>query len=212
MRIIDLNTWSRRDHFKLFNGFDAPHFNMCANLDITSFYPALKDQGVSFTVGFVYLVARVANEIPEFRLRIHGEQVVEYEVVHPSCTILVDEERFSFCNFKYFPTLSDFGPHAVEQIASVKQNLILNDETEEDNLLYLSAIPWVSFTSFMHPMNYSPVDSVPRFAYGKYFQQGECLLIPLSVQAHHALMDGLHMGRYYQRFQEYLDTPALLFE
>jgi chloramphenicol O-acetyltransferase type A len=212
MRIIDLDSWPRRDHYKLFNGFDAPHFNMCANLDITVFYAALKKQGVSFTVGLVYLIARVANEIPEFRLRIHGEQVVEYDVVHPSCTILIDEERFSFCKFTYSPTLAEFAPHAVERIAYVKENLTLDEETEEDNLLFMSAIPWVSFTSFMHPVHLSPADSVPRFAYGKYFQQGDRRLIPLSVQGHHAVMDGLHMGRYYQRFQEYLDTPVLLFD
>ena len=159
MRIIDMETWPRRDHFGFFNNFDDPHFNMCANMDISSFYSFLKPSGVSFTVGIIYLIARAANQIPEFRLRIHGDQVVEYEVVHPSCTILVDEDRFSFCNFKYFPILAEFAPQAVEKIAQVKQNPILDDEVDQDNVLYISAIPWVSFTSFTHPMHYSPVDS-----------------------------------------------------
>ena len=51
MRIIDMETWPRRDHFGFFNNFDDPHFNMCANMDITSFYTFLKPSGVSFTVG-----------------------------------------------------------------------------------------------------------------------------------------------------------------
>ncbi|RME51569.1 MAG: chloramphenicol acetyltransferase, partial [Caldilineae bacterium] len=33
----------------------------------------------------------------------------------------------------------------------------------------------------------------------------ERLRMPVSVQAHHALMDGLHAGRYFQRLQTLLD-------
>jgi chloramphenicol O-acetyltransferase type A len=36
--------------------------------------------------------------------------------------------------------------------------------------------------------------------------------MPLSVQAHHALMDGIHMGRYFTLVQEYLDCPEKLFD
>ncbi len=31
--------------------------------------------------------------------------------------------------------------------------------------------------------------------------------MPLSVQVNHALMDGVHVGRYYERVQAYLDNP-----
>ena len=75
-----------------------------------------------------------------------------------------------------------------------------------DDLLFMTAIPWVSFTSFMHPLKF-PVDSVPRFAWGKFFEDGESLKMPLSVQAHHAVMDGLHMGRYFELVQEYFQQP-----
>jgi chloramphenicol O-acetyltransferase type A len=34
--------------------------------------------------------------------------------------------------------------------------------------------------------------------------------MPLSVQGHHALMDGLHVGRYYEQVQAYLDEPELM--
>jgi chloramphenicol O-acetyltransferase type A len=31
--------------------------------------------------------------------------------------------------------------------------------------------------------------------------------MPLDVQAHHALMDGLHMGRFFEKAQDYLHNP-----
>lgn len=205
MRQIDLDSWPRRDHYEFFRGFDHPHFSMCANVDVTEFCPYVKSHGISFTVGIVYLMARAANAIPEFRRRLREEGVIEHDVVHPSYTLLVDQDLFSFCTVPYQADFSSFAVVAAEQIESVKAAQTLADPGRDD-LLYMTAIPWVSFTSFNHPMHYHPADSVPRFAWGKVFVQGERQLMPLDVLGHHALMDGLHVGRYYTEIQDYLDN------
>jgi chloramphenicol O-acetyltransferase type A len=205
MRQIDIQTWERREHFNFFRNFDHPHFNMCANVDLTKFYPAAKKSGHSFTVALMYILTRAANAIPEFRLRFQGEEVFEYEVVHPSVTILVDDNRFSFSFIDYVEDFKQFAPNAEESIARVKENLTLEDPPDRDRFLFMTSIPWVSFTSFMHPIDFDPPDSIPRFAWGKTFKEGDSLKMPLSVQAHHALMDGVHMGRYYIQVQEDFD-------
>jgi chloramphenicol O-acetyltransferase type A len=207
MRTIDLETWPRREHYKLFRTFDHPHFNMCANVDLTAFYPALKQRGISLTVGIVYSISRAANAIPEFRHRIRGEEVVEHEIVHPSVTILVEDDLFSFCNIDYIDEFPEFAARATKMIAYVKEHSTLESNAEQDDRLYMTALPWVSFTSFTHPMQLHPADSIPRFAWGKLFKEGGILKMPLSVQGHHALMDGFHIGRYYQIVQEYFQQP-----
>lgn len=207
MRKVDLETWPRCEHFKLFSAFDHPHFNMCVNVDLTAFYPALKRRRISFTVGIVYVISRAANAIPEFRYRIRAGDVVEHETVDPSVTILVDEDLFSFCTMDYIENFSEFASGAAEKIAYVKKHSTLRNDPGQDNLLYMTALPWVSFTSFTHPMQLHPADSVPRFAWGKFFEEGKYLKMPLSVQGHHALMDGIHMGRFYEKVQEYLHQP-----
>ena len=207
MRHINLETWSRHEHFKVFSAFDHPHFSMCANVDLTIFYPVVKQRGLSSNVAIVYVIARAANAIPEFRYRIRAGKVVEHEIVHPATTILTDEDLFTFCTFDYTEDFSLFAARAAEQIAYVKEHLTLEDEPGRDDLLFMTAIPWVSFTSFMHPMHLQPADSVPRFAWGKFFEDGEFLKMPLDVQAHHALMDGVHMGRFYAEVQGYLRHP-----
>ena len=207
MRHIDLETWPRREQFNFFRTWDYPHFNMCANVDLTAFYPFVKQHTISFNVATVYVLARAANAIPEFRYRIRGEEVVEHEIVHPATTILVGEDLFSFCTIPYAEDFSVFAATAAEQIAYVQEHPEVKDEPGQDDLLYMTAIPWVSFTSFMHPLDLSPADSVPRFAWGKFFQDGQFLKMPLSVQGHHALMDGIHVGRYYAEVQDYLHHP-----
>jgi chloramphenicol O-acetyltransferase type A len=205
---INLETWSRREHFRVLNAWDYPHFSLCANVDLTAFYPVVKRRGISFNVATVYVLARAANDIPEFRYRIRDNEVVEHEIVHPYTTILTDEDLYSICRIDYSEDFISFAVRAAEQIAYVKEYPTVENEPGQDNVLYLTAIPWVSFTSFMHPLDLDPADSVPRFAWGKFFKDGEFLKMPLSVQAHHALMDGIHMGRFYTKVQDYLDHPG----
>ena len=122
----------------------------------------------------------------------------------------MDEDLFTFCTIDYIEDFSEFAARAAERIAYVKEHPTLKDESGQDDLLFMTALPWVSFTSFMHPMQLHPADSVPRFAWGKLFEEGEFLKMPLSVQGHHALMDGIHMARFYAEVQDYLHHPGLV--
>jgi chloramphenicol O-acetyltransferase type A len=207
MREIDLESWPRRSHFEKFKDWHDPHFNICGNVDLSEFRPAVRDRGVSFTAAVVYLIARTANDIPEFRWRIRGDKVVEHETVHPSATVLVGEDLFSFCNLDFSSDFGQFAEHFVDRIAAVETEPTLAELTERDDLLFMTSIPWVSFTSFSHPIPTVPADSVPRMAWGRFFDAGDRVMMPLSVQGHHALMDGLHVGRYFERFQAYATEP-----
>lgn len=207
MRYIDMQTWSRREHFRVYSALDHPHFGMCANVDLTIFHPVVKERGISLNVATVYVITRAANAIPEFRYRIRGGGVVEHDIVHPSITVLTDEDLFSFCPLDFVEEFSEFVAKAAEWIAYAREHPTLENQPGRDDFLYMTAIPWVSFTSFTHPMHLHPADSVPRFAWGKVSQDGDLLKMPLAVQGHHALMDGVHVGKYYAEVQEYFHHP-----
>jgi chloramphenicol O-acetyltransferase type A len=210
MRQINLETWPRREHFEVFNTFDYPHFSLCANIDLTAFCAFIKRRDISFNVAAVYTIARAANAIPEFRYRVRAGTVIEHDVVHPSSTIMGKDDVFSFCAMEYVEDFSKFAAKASEKIARVQKRPRLTEEDQNrDDWLFMTAIPWVTFTSFMHPLHFHPVDSVPRFAWGKFFEDGDSLKMPLSVQGHHAVMDGLHAGRFYAEVQDYFQRPEI---
>jgi len=209
MRTIDLKSWARRDHYQFFNTFEYPHFSICADIDLTNFIPEIKKKKVSFTAAIMYLIARTANEIPEFRQRVREGDPIEHDLVHPSATILTKDDLFGFCTVLYTPDFFEFTREAEKEIRRVKENPHLEEKFSDDRMLFLTSIPWVSFTGFMHPLKLDPPDSVPRFAWGKYKQQREQVVMPFSVQAHHALVDGLHAGRFFAQIQAYLDHPEL---
>lgn len=208
MRIIDLDIWERKDHFHFFKGLDYPHFSIGANLDITRFYQFTKENDLPFFISFLYAATKTANLIPEFRYRIRGGQVIEHEMVHPSFTVLTSQEVFTFCTVDYLENYREFKESTSKAIAAAKDNVNLKDEPGRDDLLYITCIPWISFTSVTHPIHMNPVDSIPRIAWGKYFEENGKIKMPLSVQGHHALIDGFHVGQYFNEMQEIMDGSA----
>ena len=206
--MIDLDSWPRRTQFEAFRQFDYPHFNMTATVDVERMLPVARDHKASLTIAITYLLTHTANQIKNFRWRIRGDNVVEHEVVHPSITILTPDDLFSFCTMKYLPAFSDFATEAAETIQYVRENPTLEDKGPEDELLFMTSIPWVSFTSFIHPLHLHPVDSIPRFSWGKIYEVEGRMKMPLSVQGHHALMDGLHVGQYFEKMQEFCDNAG----
>jgi len=204
MKKVDWTRWKRAKHFQYFKGLDFPHFNVTAHVELTDFLPAIRERKESFFLCMVYTVAKVANEIPEFRLRIRGDEVVEHETVDPSFTIMTQEGIFDFLEVPYVNELSVFLAKAREMKEAAEMGQRVKPQ-ERDDVIYMTSLPWVSFTSIMHPVHLSPCDSIPRFAWGKYFEENGKIKLPFSVQAHHALMDGQHIGQYFMRLQEKLN-------
>ncbi|NLC92799.1 MAG: hypothetical protein GX677_04955 [Treponema sp.] len=49
-------------------------------------------------------------------------------------------------------------------------------------------------------------NATPLFDWGKYYIKDGRYFMPLSVQVHHSFADGLHVGKFAQKIQEYLDN------
>ncbi len=208
MKNIIFTNPHRKKHFDFFNGMNHPHFNISANVEITGLLPYLKSRKLPITPSIVYLIARAANEIPEFRWRIRGQEVVEHETVRPSFTVPTEEATvFSFCTVPYHTQSAHFIKSAVAQMEAMHKSPSCEDEEGMDDYLFLSAFPWVSFTGMQHAMHYHPGDSVPRISWGKFFDQQDKTFMPVSVQAHHAVVDGSHMGRYFELLEEMTKCP-----
>ncbi|WP_410506245.1 CatA-like O-acetyltransferase [Haloimpatiens sp. FM7315] len=138
----------------------------------------------------MYNSAKTLNSIKEFRLRIRGEKVVLHEIIHPSVTTMSSNGVFNFCALEYLKDFHEFFLDAKSQMEKTKNNIQIENKASEDNRMYITSLPWVSYTSVNHPINMNPVSSVPIITWGKFFKENDKILIPFSLQVHHALIDG----------------------
>ena len=203
---VDISTWTRRTTFEFFRDYKDPYFNIAANVDVTKLRQFCRENKISFSIAALFYTQQAANSIREFRLRMIDEKVVEFESVEATQTILNDNETFSFCYFEHCPNVFEYveaGRAARNKYLKLKT---FDVETERIDLIYYSVIPWVSFTSFKHASPGDNRQTVPRIVFGKVFHDQDRELMPLSVEAHHAMMDGIHVGRFFERFQAAVDS------
>lgn len=207
-KYLDLDTWPRRDLFEFFRGYQNPYFNICTQLDVTRLMGLLRDRpGVSVSLAYHYFALRIANAIEPFHYRLEGDdRVVIHEVINGGTTVLLPNETFTYAYFDYHEDFDQFVTEAGEAIERVRAEGSLKPTMRYD-LIYFTTLPWVSFTSFAHARTPGRGESIPRIAFGKFQRDGELIHLPISVEVHHALMDGLHVGRFFMSLEEALAKP-----
>lgn len=206
MKEIDVETWNRKDLFRFFRGFEQPHFNITANVDVSRLKEFTKKESLSFSLSALHSAVKSANSIPEFRTRIIDGKVVEFGIVHGSQPIMLEDESFLFCLYEYCEDVHDFDRNGRVAAEQCKSAGMLDGNPERLDQIFFSVIPWVSFTSFKNAQRRDDAETVPRIVFGKVFERDGRHLMPVSVEVHHALVDGLHVGRFFERFQNTLDS------
>jgi chloramphenicol O-acetyltransferase type A len=208
MRVVDQDNWPRREHFRLYRGFEFPHVNICVQLDITELWANRARVGASPTVALIYAITKAANRVPELRQRIRSEEVVEHEVVHPLVTVLGEDDLFGVTTLTYEPSFASFASAAAECLARAKEGTTLNEfphaqdgRFPRDDLLSFTILPWLAFTSFAITRK-PKTDCIPLLAIGKVQVVAERYLLPFYVNFHHALCDGLHAARLIKYVEE----------
>jgi chloramphenicol O-acetyltransferase type A len=203
---LDIDNWARRSTYEFFKDYEDPFFNFTANVDATALYRFCKLNELGFSLTALYFTLVAANSIREFRIRLVDGRLVEFDRIHATQTILNDDQTFSFAYFEMKDDVFEFNRSGKAAIQHYKALKSFDVETERFDLIYYSAIPWVSFTSFKHASRLDKSQTIPRIVFGKLYDDGDRRLMPLSVEANHQIMDGFHVGQFFQLYQELIDN------
>jgi chloramphenicol O-acetyltransferase type A len=211
-RFLDLESWPRRATFEFFRGFDNPYFNICAPLEAGPLVDFVRaTPGTSFFLAYLYLSLKAANEMEPFRYRLSEGRVLVHDRIHAGTTVPLDDDRFDFAYFDYDEDFGRFQAAAKEAMVLARASGgKMEARDDRTDLIHYSAVPWLSFTSISHARNWRREDSVPKIVFGRISEQNGQRLMPVSVEVHHALMDGLHVGRYLERLQSLFAEPSVL--
>jgi chloramphenicol O-acetyltransferase type A len=207
MKIIDINTWKRKEHFNFFSQFDEPFFGIVSEVDCTKAFQFTENEDLSFFAYYLHKSLVAANNIDEFKYRIKDEKVVLFDKIDASPTIGREDGTFAFSFIKFNSDFNVFYKSLLKEMNKVKNSngLRATNDSEILDVIHFSSIPWIKFTGLTHARNYKFVDSCPKITFGKTYYNNNKLLMPVSVNAHHGLVDGKHIGDYFELFQKLLN-------
>ena len=202
-KIIDEKTWERAMHCMVFRNSIEPQFCVTFEADITNFKEKVKNQGLSFTMAMVYAVCKCANEIEEFRYRFLDGKFVLYDRVDTAFTYLNKSTNlFKVVNVPFIDDISEYCKLAYK--TANEQREYFNGPLGND-VFQCSPMPWVTFTHISHTNSGKKDNATPLFDWGKYYEKNGRIMIPISVQAHHSFVDGIHVGQFVNGLQKYFD-------
>lgn len=201
-QIIDEKNWKRSMQCMIFRNSVEPAFCVTFELDITDFLKMIKNKGYSFTFAMVYAICKCANEIEEFRYRFLDGKIVLYDKIDTAFTYLDKEtELFKVVNVPITDTIEEYVASAARTAAEQKEYFtgpLGND------VFQCSAMPWVEYLHISHTNSGKKDNATPLFDWGKYHERDGKIYMPVSVQAHHSFVDGIHIGKLVKRLQEYM--------
>lgn len=172
--IIDMEKDPRCGQFAYFRAMQYPFASVTVEVDITDMMTARGSR--PFFLSLLYAVVRAANAVPQLRRRILPDgRVVEYDWCAPSYTVMKPDGVYVYCTV----------------------------EGDVRSFFFVSSVPWLHYTHAQNPME-NPNDSTPRINWGKYVTANGRTTLPVTLTVHHALADGLHISRFYQKLEEEL--------
>ncbi|WP_395685084.1 CatA-like O-acetyltransferase [Aestuariivirga sp.] len=208
-RPIDLASYPRRNVYRHFLTFEIPVVTRTLQFDVSALLAHVKERKIRFSLTLGFVLTRAVNHVPEMRHRILNGELVDYDKIIPSITILGPDKNFYFSRGVFSDCFADDYPSNVAIIDRAALGLEPNIETDNKGQIFITNNPWNSFTSLSFPYS-SKLASIPVFGVGKIYQDGGKSKAPFAMQTHHSLVDGYHVGLFLDILQRHLDNPDLI--
>ena len=205
MKVIDIETWSRKKIYEHFAQLKDPYFGIVIAVDVTKAYHYAKEKKISFFVKYLHDCMKAINEVDNLRYRIVDNKVVDYSSIHASATIMRENKTFGFSFIEFNKNLVVFNNNFEKEKARIQNSDDLYPPIDGQDCIHCSALPWLNFTGHKEPSS-GNIESVPEIAFSKTEEINGKLMMNISIHVNHALVDGYHVGLFVEKFQFHLNT------
>lgn len=199
-KTINMGSYPRRAHFDYFRSLQGPYVGLTANVDVTALVTFCKAHGYSFYLSFLHAAALAADSVPAFRQRILDGGIVEYARCDTSHTELLDDGTYCYCTLTHDPAqrLAGYLAYAEQTRLQCRKNASIDEDEDVLGQYFISTLPWLHYTELRQPTAGGD-ESNPRISWGKFEEDWRGRqMMPVTVLAHHALVDGVHIAAFYE--------------
>ncbi|MDO4633193.1 MAG: CatA-like O-acetyltransferase [Eubacteriales bacterium] len=194
MKEINIETWNRRDVYKNFADFTDPFYAITVPVDVTPVKEYSKRNQISFYHTMIWAVTKAVNQVPQFNIRIRDGRLYQLDHVDPNFTILksgAEVFQYMFLPWKENPV--EFSSEVFKEMDR-QGDRTFGDFEDTDETVYLTCTPWFDFTALTNPHSSNTDDTIPRIGWGRYYKEGDRLMLHMSIEANHKTIDGYHIG------------------
>ena len=192
--------------YAFFSSYELPRFNLVFDLDVTKLVYETKQSQQSFYLSLMHIIVLEMNTIENFQYRIDDKGVILSPTTHVSFTDkMIDCKRFKMVPSEFLNDRDAFITRAKETSRLQGDTFFVPNAETMLTTVYVTSFPWGKFSGFTHATKLGPKDSVPRVSWSQFVEDGDKKILSLSIEVHHALVDGYHVGMLLKQIQDVLN-------
>ena len=198
-QVVDPNETSRAWAFQMWMKSPMPMVTLTKTFDVTQLCKVCKRNGLKFNKLLCWCLGQAASRIDEFYLLPKDGKLYKFDRL--AINVIVDNAKggISTCDVPYsddFQQFSrDYDTITLECSATCQEIC-----DEEAMILGTSAVTGTELDSLVN--QYSGIYNNPFLAWGRYRKGWFKVKLPISMQFHHAQMDGGHAARFLESLQQ----------
>ncbi|RII33674.1 chloramphenicol acetyltransferase CAT [Clostridium chromiireducens] len=196
--IVDMDTWERKDRFNHFFNNAKCTYSITVNLDITNLYNYIRANKLRLYPTFTWIVSKAINNHKEFKMALDEDgRLGFFDEIGPSYSVLSDKTKVMSDMYTAFNDefLSFYGD-MVNSLNSHKEDNNFKTQFQK-NFFIVSCLPWFNYTSFNVNNEGSSPFLFPMVTWGKFFEENNKIIMPVTIQVHHAVADGYHCSLFF---------------
>jgi chloramphenicol O-acetyltransferase type A len=195
---VNPNETSRAWAFQMWMKSPVPMVTLTKTFDVTRLCKVCRRNGLKFNKLLCWCMGRAASRIDEFYLLPKDGKLYKFDRL--AINVIVDNAKggISTCDVPYSDDFQQFSRDydTITLKCSATCQEICDDEAM---ILGTSAVTGTELDSLVN--QYNGIYNNPFLAWGRYRKHWFSVKLPISMQFHHAQMDGGHAAQFLESLQ-----------
>lgn len=189
----------RAEAFELWMSSPQPMVTVVKTFEVGRLRKASRKTGIKFNVLLCWCICKAASSIEElFLLPVPGH-LYRYDKLAVNVIVQNEKGGITLCDVPYSEDIRQFNADYM-RVTSMAAKTCEGTSLEDAMIIGTSALPCTELDVIVN--QYSGRWNNPFLAWGKYRKGFFRTTLPISLQFHHAQMDGMQAGRFLNNLQE----------
>lgn len=179
-----------------------PMVTVVKTFDVSRLRKVSRNTGLKFNTLLCWCIGKAASQVEEFYVLPEEDKMFRYDRLAINVIVQNMKGGITLCDVPFSDDLRQFNAD-YHDITCQAAETCKSTTLEDCMVIGTSALPQTELDCIVN--QYSGRYNNPFLAWGRYRKGWFKTTLPVSLQFHHAQMDGAHVCRFLQRLQHVID-------
>lgn len=197
---------SRAEAFGLWMTSPMPMVTFVKTMDVSRLRKVSRKSGVKFTVLMCWCLGKAAGSVEEFYLLPQDGKLYQFDRLAINVIVQNCKGGISLCDVPFSDGIRQFNDDYLEYTSAAAKSCV-STSLEDCMIIGTSALPHTELDCIVN--QYSGQYNNPFIAWGRYRKGLFKTTLPISLQFHHAQMDGAHACCFLNNLQKEINRLSV---